>query len=227
MSKGVLFSISNILSSLIQGIIFAVGLEYLVVNFLFNGLFTFFDFSKVEFSIIYIVVLAIFISQIFSKRSLTNFLFVLGYSRKNINVIKTISTFVIVFISFAITVASFFALSDIDMNIFANMEFIAYIGFIFFVLLLVAELGIYLNILYRKKSVKKAKGLDKKFFRYIYTFIFILCMYSFRIFYNYKIETNILMNINNFHLIALGVSVLLFVILYILNRRNILKLDIK
>lgn len=227
MSRGVLFAISNILSSLILGIFFAVGLEYLVVNFLFNGVFSFLNIGKIGFSIVHILVLSVFISQIFSKRSLTNFLFVTGYSRKHINSIKTISTFLVVLLVFFLMVGSLFVFNSLDLSIFTNFNFIIYLLSLIFVTLLVNEIGVYVNILYRRKSLKKAKGVDKKVYRYIYTLLFSVIMYSLRVFYSYGIKNRLLITENSFDLISLGCSFIFFMVFYMLNRKNILKLDIK
>lgn len=227
MSRGVLFALSNLLGSLIVGILVAVGIEFLLVNYLFNGLLSYFNFQNIEFNILYILIISMFISEIFSKRNLTNFLFVSGYSRKNINTIKTVSTAIIVLIAFMVMVGSYFALNDMEVSIFADIDFIIYLISSLTWLVVFAEFGIYLNILYRRKSIKKAKGVNKKLYSYIYTIILVVCLYIFRGFYSIYIENGNLISVNNFRIISSVVNIIIFLILYNLNRKTILKLDIK
>lgn len=227
MTKGVIFSLSNILGGLIVGLLFAVGVEFLMVEVVFNYILSSFGNFNVTINIVYIFVLALFICQIFSKRNITNFLFLSGYTRKNINTIKTISVFIVTTLALIITVAMFTLYSfHANFSGLLNVESIIYILIIYLKYLAFSEFAIYINILYRNKSMKKAKGVNKKLYSYIYTLILVIIIYVYRGFSTSYTFQEYFWG-TNFTLITGAISLFVFFVMYILNRKTILKLDIK
>lgn len=224
MSRGIVFALSNLLSSFILGLLFMIGIEYVVVNYLLHW---FMGLNEIGFSLFYILLVAVFISHIFSKRNLTNFLFVSGYSRKNINTIKMVASFILNLMAMSLVVASIFVLNNIDFSIFTDFSFLIYLLKMISMFMLFSELAIYLNILYRKLSIKKAKGVNKKVYSYIYTIILIVLVYCFRFVDMKYIQREVFVGVDIFRMTFSGICLLVFFILHFMNRKNILTLDIK
>lgn len=218
------FALSNLFSSFILGLLFMIGIEYIVVNYLLHWIL---GVNEIGFSLFYTLLIAVFISHIFSKRNLTNFLFVSGYSRKNINTIKIVSSFILSLFAIILVIVSVFILNNIDFRIFKDVSFLIYMLKVIAMIVAVSEFAIYLNILYRKLSIKKAKGVNKKVYSYIYTLFLIIFVYIFRFVDIKFIQTEKILTVNMFRIVFSAICILIFFILNFVNRKNILTLDIK
>ncbi|MFR8495346.1 MAG: hypothetical protein ACLVCL_04895, partial [Parvimonas micra] len=94
---------------------------------------------------------------------------------------------------------------------------------IYFAIMLVSEFATFLALLYKNISVKKGKGINKTFYRYIYSFAIILLTYVYRLIYSdiYEYYTDIILIF-----IVLLLCSLQFLFAHI-NKKWILNIDIR
>ena len=94
---------------------------------------------------------------------------------------------------------------------------------IYFAIMLVSEFATFLALLYKNISVKKGKGINKTFYRYIYSFVIILLTYVYRLIYPdiYEYYTDIILIF-----IVLLLCSLQFLFAHI-NKKWILNIDIR
>lgn len=104
-----------------------------------------------------------------------------------------------------------------------KLSTIIHLAVVCFSINLTSEFATFLNLLYKNISIKKGKGINKSFYRYIYSFIFIILAYVYRFVYP---------NIQKYYTDT--VSIIFVILIFVLqislihiNKRKILKVDIR
>ena len=105
-----------------------------------------------------------------------------------------------------------------------DFEEIIQLTIVFLTINLISEISLYITLIYRKLSIKKGKGVVKTFYRYIYSIIFFIIIYSVRIFNRHFFEFGKYIMISILLLLILFIIEMIF--LYI-NRRYILNIEIR
>lgn len=204
------FSISLFVSLFFEMIIFKLFLNYTKIK----------DF---KFSILSVLLTAVFLSNIFSKDNIINFLFINGLDRKKISMVKILSVFIYNLIYFLIYILFKFIFTDSISHLYEINQIIKF-TVIFIAINFVSEISIYITLLYRRLSIREGKGVVKVFYKYYYSVIFFFIVYCTRLFsrYFFESEHNILML-----LIFLVFSIALEILLIYINRKHILNIDIR
>ena len=218
MKKGLNYSLRVLFDTFLAGILFSVlsELVFLAIAKLLN-----FD-IYLDTDVFMSVLVAIFLTFIFSGKNIINQLFINGFSRKKIANIKTLScmiyslTFFLLIFLFEIFYAKLFS------NIM-DLETIIRLVVIYLSICVSAELATFISLLYKNISMKKGKGVHKTFYRYMYSFGVILLTYIYRIVYPNVLEY--------YTIIVLAVIAVLFCCLQFYlaraNRKWILNIDIR
>ena len=218
MCKGYGYAIRSLFGSMLLGIFTSSIIEIVVVKGL--DFLSRYGLTKIDYNFASMVLIAIFINMIFSKSNIINYLFINGCSRKKINNVKIGTMFFYTVFYFLIYIVCIFF---VDGFVIYALDELITILLMFVVLHFSGEIATYINLTYRKKSIEKGKEVIKVAYRYIYTFIFVLLLFSLRFLYPKFIE----------YIDILSLSVLVIVFLFLdiifmyLNRRNILKVDIR
>lgn len=219
MNNGLKFSLKSLFETFLLGIFVSVFLEFVI----YRTFVKFFKLGNYGFGISTIVLIAVFISYIFSNKSLINILFINGCSRKQISRIKILSVMIYNLIFFIIYLLAGYFFGGLSEKLFELNEFIK-IGIIFFAINLTAEIGTFLVLIYRNLSMKKGKGVIKVFYKYSYSFIFIILIYFVRYFYGPFLNWNLNVNIL---IVVLAVLVVLEIALVYVNKKHILNIDVR
>ena len=212
--KGLLFTLKLLFDTFLIGIVFSVICELV-----------FLAFAKILSIDIYLnaevfmsILTASFLTFVFSKKNIFNQLFINGFSRKKIAKIKTMSCIVygLVFFILFVVYEIFYAglLTD---SIY--LDTILYL----LVVYLAITFATFLDLIYKKISMKKGKGINKAFYKYAYSIVLILITYIYRLIYPviYDYYTNIVL------ITILLLLVILKLILSNMNKKWILSMDIR
>ena len=205
--NGLKFSLKVLFETFLIGILFSVLSELVFLAFA--------KFLNIDIylntEVIMSILTASFLTFIFSRKNIFNQLFISGFSRKKIARIKTFS---------CIIYGIFY--SELISNIM-ELNTILSLIVIYFAIMLVSEFATFLALLYKNISVKKGKGINKTFYRYIYSFAIILLTYVYRLIYPdiYEYYTDIILIF-----IVLLLCSLQFLFAHI-NKKWILNIDIR
>lgn len=218
MKKGLSLSLKLLFKTFLMGILVSVLFELVFLKF------TKFLNIDVNFDVeIFLVILvASFLTYIFSKKNIVNHLFINGCSRKRISTIRILSCIIYDVLFFLLFVLYEIFYGDLISNI-TDTGTIINLAVVYFSINFVSEISTFLNLIYKSISIKKGKGINKSFYRYIYSFVFIALAYSYRFIYP---------NIQKYYndIVAIVVLVVVFVLQVLLayiNKRIILKVDIR
>lgn len=216
--KGLLFTLKLLFDTFLIGIVFSVICELV-----------FLAFAKILSIDIYLnaevfmsILTASFLTFVFSKKNIFNQLFINGFSRKKIAKIKTMSCIVygLVFFILFVVYEIFYAglLTD---SIY--LDTILYLLVVYLAITFVVEFATFLDLIYKKISMKKGKGINKAFYKYAYSIVLILITYIYRLIYPviYDYCTNIVL------ITILLLLVILKLMLSNMNKKWILSMDIR
>lgn len=218
MKKGLSLSLKLLFKTFLMGILVSVLFELVFLKFTkFLNIDVNFD---VE--IFWVILVASFLTYIFSKKNIVNHLFINGCSRKRISTIRILSCIIYDVLFFLLFVLYEIFYGDLISNI-TDTGTIINLAVVYFSINFVSEISTFLNLIYKSISIKKGKGINKSFYRYIYSFVFIALAYSYRFIYP---------NIQKYYndIVAIVVLVVVFVLQVLLayiNKRIILKVDIR
>ena len=212
--NGLKFSLKVLFETFLIGILFSVLSELVFLAFA--------KFLNIDIylntEVIMSILTASFLTFIFSRKNIFNQLFISGFSRKKIARIKTFSC--IIYFLLYIIYEIFY--SELISNIM-ELNTILSLIVIYFAIMLISEFATFLALLYKNISVKKGKGINKTFYRYIYSFAIILLTYVYRLIYPdiYEYYTDIILIF-----IVLLLCSLQFLFAHI-NKKWILNIDIR
>ncbi|WP_288981364.1 hypothetical protein [uncultured Parvimonas sp.] len=218
MKKGLSLSLKLLFKTFLMGILVSVLFELVFLKFTkFLNIDVNFD---VE--IFWVILVASFLTYIFSKKNIVNHLFINGCSRKRISTIRILSCIIYDVLFFLLFILYEIFYGDLISNI-TDISTIINLAVVYFSINFVSEISTFLNLIYKSISIKKGKGINKTFYRYIYSFAFIALAYSYRFIYP---------NIQKYYndIVAIVVLVVVFVLqvfLAYINKRIILKVDIR
>ena len=153
--------------------------------------------SKIKtfsFSILSVILTTVFLSNIFSKNNIINMYLIFKIITTN------------------------------KISKIYDFEEIIQLTIVFLTINLISEISLYITLIYRKLSIKKGKGVVKTVYRYIYSIIFFIIIYSVRIFNRHFFEFGKYIMISILLLLILFIIEMIF--LYI-NRRYILNIEIR
>lgn len=218
MKKGLSLSLKLLFKTFLMGILVSVLFELVFLKFTkFLNIDVNFD---VE--IFWMILVASFLTYIFSKKNIVNHLFINGCSRKRISTIRILSCIIYDVLFFLLFILYEIFYGDLISNI-TDISTIIHLAVVYFSINFVSEISTFLNLIYKSISIKKGKGINKSFYRYIYSFVFIALAYSYRFIYpNIQKYYNDIVSI-----VILVVVFVLQVLLAYINKRIILKVDIR
>lgn len=218
MKKGLSLSLKLLFKTFLMGILVSVLFELVFLKFTkFLNIDVNFD---VE--IFWVILVASFLTYIFSKKNIVNHLFINGCSRKRISAIRFLSCIIYDVLFFLLFILYEIFYGDLISNI-TDISTIIHLAVVYFSINFVSEISTFLNLIYKSISIKKGKGINKTFYRYIYSFAFIALAYSYRFIYpNIQKYYNDIVSI-----VVLVVVFVLQVFLAYINKRIILKVDIR
>lgn len=218
MKKGLSLSLKLLFKTFLMGILVSVLFELVFLKFTkFLNIDVNFD---VE--IFWVILVASFLTYIFSKKNIVNHLFINGCSRKRISTIRILSCIIYDVLFFLLFILYEIFYGDLISNI-TDISTIIHLAVVYFSINFVSEISTFLNLIYKSISIKKGKGINKTFYRYIYSFAFIALAYSYRFIYpNIQKYYNDIVSI-----VILVVVFVLQVLLAYINKRIILKVDIR
>ena len=218
MKKGLSLSLKLLFKTFLMGILVSVLFELVFLKFTkFLNIDVNFD---VE--IFWVILVASFLTYIFSKKNIVNHLFINGCSRKRISTIRILSCIIYDVLFFLLFILYEIFYGDLISNI-TDISTIINLAVVYFSINFVSEISTFLNLIYKSISIKKGKGINKTFYRYIYSFAFIALAYSYRFIYP---------NIQKYYndIVSIVILVVVFVLQVLLaytNKRIILKVDIR
>ena len=218
MKKGLSLSLKLLFKTFLMGILVSVLFELVFLKF------TKFLNIEVNFDveIFWVILVASFLTYIFSKKNIVNHLFINGCSRKRISTIRILSCIIYDVLFFLLFILYEIFYGDLISNII-DISTIIHLAVVYFSINFVSEISTFLNLIYKSISIKKGKGINKTFYRYIYSFAFIALAYSYRFIYpNIQKYYNDIVSI-----VILVVVFVLQVFLAYINKRIILKVDIR
>ena len=176
--NGLKFSLKVLFETFLIGILFSVLSELVFLAFA--------KFLNIDIylntEVIMSILTASFLTFIFSRKNIFNQLFISGFSRKKIARIKTFSCIIYGLVYFLLYIIYEIFYSELISNIM-ELNTILSLIVIYFAIMLVSEFATFLALLYKNISVKKGKGINKTFYRYIYSFAIILLTYVYRLIY--------------------------------------------
>ena len=213
--NGLKFSLKVLFETFLIGILFSVLSELVFLAFA--------KFLNIDIylntEVIMSILTASFLTFIFSRK---NQLFISGFSRKKIARIKTFSCIIYGMVYFLLYIIYEIFYSELISNIM-ELNTILSLIVIYFAIMLISEFATFLALLYKNISVKKGKGINKTFYRYIYSFAIILVTYVYRLIYPdiYEYYTDIILIF-----IVLLLCSLQFLFAHI-NKKWILNIDIR
>ena len=216
--NGLKFSLKVLFETFLIGILFSVLSELVFLAFA--------KFLNIDIylntEVIMSILTASFLTFIFSRKNIFNQLFISGFSRKKIARIKTFSCIIYGMVYFLLYIIYEIFYSELISNIMELNTILSLIA-IYFAIMLVSEFATFLALLYKTISVKKGKGINKTFYRYIYSFVIILLTYVYRLIYPdiYEYYTDIILIF-----IVLLLCSLQFLFAHI-NKKWILNIDIR
>ena len=216
--NGLKFSLKVLFETFLIGILFSVLSELVFLAFA--------KFLNIDIylntEVIMSILTASFLTFIFSRKNIFNQLFISGFSRKKIARIKTFSCIIYGMVYFLLYIIYEIFYSELISNIM-ELNTILSLIVIYFAIMLVSEFATFLVLLYKNISVKKGKGINKTFYRYIYSFAIILLTYVYRLIYPdiYEYYTDIILIF-----IVLLLCSLQFLFAHI-NKKWILNIDIR
>ena len=215
--NGLKFSLKVLFETFLIGILFSVLSELVFLAFA--------KFLNIDIylntEVIMSILTASFLTFIFSRKNIFNQLFISGFSRKKIARIKTFSCIIYGMVYFLLYIIYEIFYSELISNIM-ELNTILSLIVIYFAIMLISEFT-FLALLYKNISVKKGKGINKTFYRYIYSFAIILLTYVYRLIYPdiYEYYTDIILIF-----IVLLLCSLQFLFAHI-NKKWILNIDIR
>lgn len=218
LKNGLKFSLKVLFETFLIGILFSVLSELVFLAFA--------KFLNIDIylntEVIMSILTASFLTFIFSRKNIFNQLFISGFSRKKIARIKTFSCIIYGLVYFLLYIIYEIFYSELISNIM-ELNTILSLIVIYFAIMLVSEFATFLALLYKNISVKKGKGINKTFYRYIYSFAIILLTYVYRLIYPdiYEYYTDIILIF-----IVLLLCSLQFLFAHI-NKKWILNIDIR
>lgn len=216
--NGLKFSLKVLFETFLIGILFSVLSELVFLAFA--------KFLNIDIylntEVIMSILTASFLTFIFSRKNIFNQLFISGFSRKKIARIKTFSCIIYGMVYFLLYIIYEIFYSELISNII-ELNTILSLIVIYFAIMLVSEFATFLALLYKNISAKKGKGINKTFYRYIYSFAIILLTYVYRLIYPdiYEYYTDIILIF-----IVLLLCSLQFLFAHI-NKKWILNIDIR
>ena len=216
--NGLKFSLKVLFETFLIGILFSVLSELVFLAFA--------KFLNIDIylntEVIMSILTASFLTFIFSRKNIFNQLFISGFSRKKIARIKTFSCIIYGLVYFLLYIIYEIFYSELISNIM-ELNTILSLIVIYFAIMLVSEFATFLALFYKNISVKKGKGINKTFYRYIYSFVIILLTYVYRLIYPdiYEYYTDIILIF-----IVLLLCSLQFLFAHI-NKKWILNIDIR
>ena len=211
--NGLKFSLKVLFETFLIGILFSVLSELVFLAFA--------KFLNIDIylntEVIMSILTASFLTFIFSRKNIFNQLFISGFSRKKIARIKTFSCIIYGMVYFLLYIIYEIFYSELISNIM-ELNTILSLIVIYFAIMLVSEFATFLALLYKNISVKKGKGINKTFYRYIYSLT-----YVYRLIYPdiYEYYTDIILIF-----IVLLLCSLQFLFAHI-NKKWILNIDIR
>lgn len=219
MTKALKFSLKSLFSSFYLTLLTSLFFEMVIFKLFLN----YTKIKEFKFSILSVLLTAGFLSNIFSKENILNFLFINGLDRKKISLVKIMSVFIYNSIYFLIYILFKFIFANSISNLY-DIDKIVKFTTIFIAINFVSEISIYLTLLYKRLSIKEGKGVVKIFYKYYYSIIFFIIVYGTRLFsrYFFESENNILILF-----IFLVFSIALEILLIYINRKHILNIDIR
>lgn len=219
MNSGLKFSLKALFETFLLSVFVSLFFEFAIFRTILIN-------SKIKtfsFSILSVILTTVFLSNIFSKNNIINILFINGCSRKKISNIKILSMLIYNLIFFLIYLI-FKIITTNKISKIYDFEEIIQLTIVFLTINLISEISLYITLIYRKLSIKKGKGVVKTFYRYIYSIIFFIIIYSVRIFNKHFFEFGKYIIISVLLLLILFIIEMIF--LYI-NRRYILNIEIR
>lgn len=218
MKNGLTFSLKGLFDTFLIGILFSVFSE---LAFLGISKFTNQD-IYLNTEVFMSVLIACFLTFVFSKSNIFNQLFINGFSRKKIARIKTLSCLLYSFIYFLLIVIFKIFYADLISGLM-EINTILHLIIIFFSIYCISELATFLDLLYKNISMKKGKGIYKTLYKYTYSVFIILLTYGYRLIYPHIFEyyTDIVLAI------ILALICLIQFLLAHINKKWILNIDIR
>lgn len=215
MNRGFYFAVSKMFKGFFIGGLVAVFTEFLIYRniLMFLG-------EKFYFSIFSMILVSCFLNMLFPRKNVINYLFINGCSRKKISKIKILSVFMYNFLYFLIFLITSYFLGNLNFSTLSINEILE-ILLIFISICFVTEFSNFLILIYRIISMKKGKGVFKDFYRYSYSFIFIILVYTLRYCLKFFNIDFIMLSI------ILALFTVILIILILINRKRILKIDIR
>lgn len=218
MRSGLKFSLKSLFDTFLIAILFSVLSE-----FVFLGISKFLNLEIFLTTEVFMsILIASFLTLIFSRKNIVNQLFINGLSRKKIAKIIYLSCIAYSLVYFILFIIYEFVYAELIINIY-ELNTILHLIVVYFSIIFIIELATFLALLYKNISMKKGKGVNKTFYRYIYSFVIILFTYVYRFFYPniYELYPDLVLA-----LIAVLLCVLQFILAFI-NNKWILNIDIR
>lgn len=218
MRSGLKFSLKSLFDTFLIAILFSVLSE-----FVFLGISKFLNLEIFLTTEVFMsILIASFLTLIFSRKNIVNQLFINGLSRKKIAKIIYLSCIVYSLVYFILFIIYEFVYAELIINIY-ELNTILHLIVVYFSIIFIIELATFLALLYKNISMKKGKGVNKTFYRYVYSFVIILFTYVYRFFYPniYELYTDLVLAF-----IAVLLCVLQFILAFI-NNKWILDIDIR
>ena len=218
MRSGLKFSLKSLFDTFLIAILFSVLSE-----FVFLGISKFLNLEIFLTTEVFMsILIASFLTLIFSRKNIVNQLFINGLSRKKIAKIIYLSCIIYSLVYFILFIIYEFVYAELIINIY-ELNTILHLIVVYFSIIFIIELATFLALLYKNISMKKGKGVNKTFYRYAYSFVIILFTYVYRFFYPniYELYTDLVLA-----LIAVLLCVLQFILAFI-NNKWILNIDIR
>lgn len=218
MRSGLKFSLKSLFDTFLIAILFSVLSE-----FVFLGISKFFNLEIFLTTEVFMsILISSFLTLIFSRKNIVNQLFINGLSRKKIAKIIYLSCIVYSLVYFMLFIVYEFLYAELATNIY-ELNTILHLIVVYFSIIFIIELATFFALLYKNISMKKGKGVNKTFYRYIYSFVIILFTYIYRFFYPnfYELYTDLVLAV-----IAILLCKFQFIFAFI-NNKWILNIDIR